>query len=301
MKKHLIPLFIIIFILSLPFIAIAQDFDNHKDSSLGFSPGWKNAAGDLKYELGALTAGITYLGLKEWKWGSSSFRINDENWFGMNTGSGGADKLGHLYSSYAMAEFLTHRLNYKTEAMDYSAKYGAAYSWGMMLIVEIFDGMSKDHGFSYEDLIMNTTGIAASYLKNTVPWLKDKFDLRIEYLPSDGMKGFHPVTDYSGLKYIAALKFNGFDNLRNTPLKYLELHLGYYTRGFKDKDRDYFDKRQTKLYLGFGLNLEEFLFKKIKKQIGRPANYLNTFFKYYQAPYTYIECTLDKRKRRASE
>ena len=295
MKKILIRLFIIISFLLLPFTTIAQELDPHNDSDRQFSQGWKHAAGDLKYELGALTAGVAYLGLKEWKWGSSSFRINDENWFGMNTGSGGADKLGHLYSAYAMSEFLTHRLNYKTAAMDYSAKYGAIYSWGMMLIVEIFDGVSMDHGFSYEDLIMNSTGIAASYLKNTVPWLKDKFDLRVEYLPSDGMKGFYPVTDYSGMKYIAALKLNGFDNLRNTPLKYLELHLGYYTRGFKDEDRNYFDKKKTNLYLGFGLNLEEFLFKKIKKGLGKPADYLNTFFKYYQAPYTYIECPLNKR------
>jgi hypothetical protein len=48
----------------------------------------------------------------------------------MDTGSGGADKLGHLYSSYVMAEFLTHSLNNKGYSIGSSAKYSAYVSWG---------------------------------------------------------------------------------------------------------------------------------------------------------------------------
>lgn len=112
------------------------------------------AAKELKWELGGLTGGILYLGLKEWDWGSSSFKFNDEGWFGMNRGSGGADKLGHLYSTYLMDEFLTDRLYQKTGNLKDAALKGAIFSGGLMLLVETFDGVSSDHGFSYEDLMI---------------------------------------------------------------------------------------------------------------------------------------------------
>jgi hypothetical protein len=253
-----------------------------------------NAAKDLRWELGGMSAGILYFGLKEWNWGSSSFNYNSEGWFGADTGSGGADKLGHLYSAFVMDEFLTNRLYDKSRDMKYAAKSGAVFSWGLMLAVEISDGFSDDHGFSHEDLIMNTAGIAASYLKNTVPNLDDKFDLRLEYKPSKGMQGFHPVTDYSGMKYLAVAKLAGFDLFKSTSLKYLELHLGYYTRGFKKEDKPYYNQKLRELYFGVGLDLQEVIFKPLMKKTKHPsAKYLNTFFRYYQPPGSYVDVPLN--------
>ena len=255
------------------------------------------AAKELKWELGGLTGGILYLGLKEWDWGSSSFKFNDEGWFGMNTGSGGADKLGHLYSTYLMDEFLTDRLYQKTGNLKDAALKGAIFSGGLMLLVETFDGVSSDHGFSYEDLIMNGTGIGLSYLKNTVPGLRNKLDLRVEYHKSKADKG-HPITDYTGYNYSAILKLGGFKKLRTTPLKYFELQLGYHTEGFKKDDRPYFEKKKAELYVGVGLDLTEVVFKPLKKQTDSELiDYADTFFRYYQMPGIYTTTSLQTREQ----
>ncbi|HIO92156.1 MAG TPA: DUF2279 domain-containing protein [Leucothrix mucor] len=265
--------------------------DTNKTLTLG------EAAQELKWELGGLTGGILYLGLQEWDWGSSSFKFNNEGFFGMDTGSGGADKLGHLYTSYVMSEFLTDRLYHKTGNLNDAAMKGAIFSAGLMLFVEAFDGVSSDHGFSYEDLVMNTAGIGVSYLKNTVPGLRNKLDLRVEYHRSKADTG-HPITDYTGYNYSAVLKLGGFKELRKTPLKYVELQLGYHTEGFKKGDRPYFDKKKTELYAGIGLDLSEALFKPLKKQTDSElVGLADTFFRYYQAPGIYTTTSLQTRSQ----
>jgi len=254
------------------------------------------ASRDLKWELSGLLAGIGYLGIKEWDWGSASFSLNNEGWFEMDSGNGGADKLGHLYSSYVIDEFLTHRLYQKSGDMSYSARSGAFYSFGLMFVVELFDGFSSDHGFSYEDLIMNTTGIGFSYLKNTVPSLAEKLDLRIEYHPSEANEGFHPVTDYSGMKYSVVTKLAGFNSLENTPLKYLELQLGYFVRGFKEGDEVQFKDKSSEIYFGLGADLQELVFKPIMKRWdSKVVKWSNTLFRYYQMPGIYKSTTLNER------
>lgn len=249
-----------------------------------------DAASEVSLELTGVLGTITYLGFESWDWGSSGFQVNHEDWFEMDTGSGGADKVGHLYTTYAIAEGFTHTLNNRTGNMEDSALWGSVFGWSLMLYVEWFDGYSGDHGFSNNDLLMNSVGAYYSYLQNTQPWLKDKIDLRVEYLPSQGMEGFHPMTDYTGYKYIAAIKPAGFEMFNDTFAKYFEFHIGYYTRGFKKNDAPYFDNRETTLYTGIGINLHELFFKQPQKN--NPLKLKSTtssFLHYYQIPGSYYE------------
>lgn len=249
----------------------------------------------LKWELGTMVAAISYKGVNSWDWGSSSFHTNNEDWFGMDTGSAGADKFGHMYSSYLINEFLNHRLNQKTDNKQQAAKKTALLSSGIMLGIEVLDGYSEDHGFAYEDLVFNTAGIGVSYLKNTVPGLDEKLDLRVEYLPTKENSD-HPITDYSGYKYLSALKLSGFDRLKKTPLKYLELHLGYHTEGFKKNERKDFDEKKAEAYMGVGVNLSELIFNPLKQKMDSQAvDYADTFFHYYQMPGTYVATTVNER------
>ncbi|WP_440903031.1 DUF2279 domain-containing protein [Catenovulum sp. SX2] len=270
--------------------SIAPDYQNF----------W-HAAEENWLELGLVFSGITYLGLKEWEWGSSSFKFNDEGWFGMDTGSGGADKLGHLYSSYVMTEYLAHNMMDKGYSAESSALYSASAAWALMLYVEVFDGYSADHGFSYEDLIANSLGAGVSYLKTVYPdtW-GDTLDLRIEYTPSKGMKGFHPVTDYSGMKYMAVAKLNGIDALKNTPLKYFELQLGYFSRGFSKEDSPYTDFRSTETFVGISINLDELLFNPYQKQLGKVGKYLQTATHYLQVPGISLRSDIHKRRKQVN-
>jgi len=254
----------------------------------------KKALVDAKYEIGAVAGGITYLGAKEWNWGSSSFNSNSEGWFGMDTGSGGMDKLGHMYSSYLIAEAIGNGLSRQNDA-DFAATYSALWTSGLMLYVELFDGFSADHGFSYEDVVFNSSGIALSYLRTLNPRFRDLVDYRIDYRPSKGMKGFHPITDYSGMRYLLAVKAAGVPALRDTPLKYLELNLGYMAQGFKKEDAPYIAKRSSEVFVGISFNLDELLFKPFAQQLGTIGKSASTLSHYYQPRGSYLKTALDKR------
>ncbi|QKX18781.1 DUF2279 domain-containing protein [Microbulbifer sp. YPW1] len=256
--------------------------------------GTKKSLFDAKYEIGAAVGGITYLGVKEWNWGSASFKFNDEGWFGMDTGSGGIDKLGHMYSSYLIAEAISNGLS-RDNTPEFAATYSALWASSLMLYVEVFDGYSADHGFSYEDVILNSTGVAFSYLRTRYPRVKELLDYRLDYRPSEGMKGFHPVTDYSGMRYLLALKAAGIPALRDTPLKYLEFNLGYSARGFKASDAPYIPERKSELFVGISFNLDELLFKPFADQLGRVGTYASTLSHYYQPRGSYIKTTVHER------
>jgi len=76
----------------------------------------------------------------------------------------------------------------------------------------------------------------------------------MEYWPSNGYNLKNDaVSDYSGMKHLVALRADGFLSMRHTPLKWLELQAGYYTRGFRTFDEQEKPTRHT--YLGLGLSL----------------------------------------------
>jgi hypothetical protein len=256
------------------------------------------AASAIKWEVGLISAGALYLGIDSWNWDvNNSFKFNDEGWFDLDTGSAGADKLGHMYSSYLINELFNKRLNQKTDNKLAAARKSALFSSAIMFGVEIFDGYSDDHGFSYEDLIMNTAGIGVSYLKNTVPGLDDKLDLRVEYEPTDSNNN-HPITNYSAYTYVAALRLGGFQKLKTTPLKYFELQLGYHTEGFKSSQKDEFPEAKTELRFGVGLDLSELIFKPLdRNEDNALLQAMDTFTRYYRLPYTSTSTVIDERVR----
>ena len=112
-----------------------------------------------------------------------------------------------------------------------SAITGAIVSGVAFLAVEVGDGFSR-YGASYEDFIASAAGIGFSFLRNTVPGLREKIDFRMEYVPT-GNGDKLGLGDYSGKKFLLAGKL-GFDAFKETPLRYVELHAGYYTRGYHE-------------------------------------------------------------------
>ncbi len=217
---------------------------------------------------------ISVWGIYKWDYFTRSPRVGSEGWFGNDTDEGGSDKLGHLYSSYAA----THGLaclyeNWRFER-DEAALYGALSSWAIMGFMEFGDSFS-DYGFSIEDLLFNTVGSAFGYLLYLNTELASKIDLRWEY-------GIHPnsgdfLTDYENTKVLLALKLNGFEATRRGLLKHLELHLGYYTRGFDDHEPD----RERNIYVGIGVNLTDLLRRRGHAKTATVLNYL-------QLPGTYL-------------
>lgn len=124
---------------------------------------------------------------------------------------------------------------------------------------------------------MNTAGSLSGYLFEKSPELDALMDIRIEYFPSSQVRNGESsdiITDYDGMKFLAALKMEAFDAFRNSPVKYLELQVGYYTRNNGEPDLE------RTAYVALGLNLS--------RLFNSDNRFINTLFEYYQPPYTYI-------------
>jgi Predicted periplasmic lipoprotein (DUF2279) len=158
-----------------------------------------------------------------------------------------------------MSDLLFHAIRRNSYLQDGAELTAATLAVGLMFYVEIFDGYSGDHGFSREDMTMDLLGAGFSILRNSVPGLRETLDFRMEYQPS-GYKGFDPLADYAGQKYLFALKLAGFEAIRESPLRFVELNAGYYSRGFTKEERALGLDKERNLYFGVGLNLQELPF-----------------------------------------
>ena len=254
---------------------------------------WSEDVKAAQWETGAAFAGVTALGLTSWDWGSSkSFNFNSEGWFGKDTGSGGADKLGHAFTSYALTNVLANRLVREGRSPERAALSAAITAQAIMLYVEVFDGFSNDHGFAREDVVMNLLGTGLAYARTVNPDVRDLVDFRMEY-QSSGYKGYRPFSDYSGQKYLLALKLGGFKALRDSPFRYLELQTGYYTRGFSKSEQANGLERSRNSFIGVGVNLNELLFGRRASEEPALKNAGRLFFEHIQIPHTAARTSRD--------
>lgn len=258
-------------------------------------------AKSIPWRLAGATAVITATGIANWNWGSSPFRFRREGWFGKDTASLGMDKLGHAYSAYVLTDFFASGIEKASPAARRRPPYTAAIlSMGLMTYIEVFDGFSKDHGFSYEDLAVDAAGALFAVARRSIPGLREKLDFRLLYKPSrstiralgclpephcdrDGETVRSPITDYSGQRYLLALKLAGFPQLSQGPFRFLELHAGYYARGFTREEEIRGDSLRRRLFVGAGLNVGELLFGRRPRGLGGD---LKSVLNYLQLPYT---------------
>jgi hypothetical protein len=246
------------------------------------STGWTKEQKFVAVNVACGAAVVAY-GLKFWGYGGSAFQFHNEGWFGPNAENGGSDKLGHAYTGYVGALGLAaiyEGFGYERSKADL---LGAISSMGTMTGIELADGFSH-YGFSWGDFLFDAVGVLGGYWRRRVPAVGRYVDYRVEYWPSiTAQHGHHSdiATDYSGYKYLLALKLDGFEKLRPTPLSYFEFQLGYYTKGYGSGDGDYYPDKKRHLYVGIGLNLIRLFSKAGLRGLGQ-------VFQYYQPPYTYV-------------
>ena len=219
-------------------------------------------------------------GLATWDYGSAGFNMGDEGWFGHDTKYGGADKIGHLWSTYAFADALTGLYKGWGYAPAKANLYAALSSWTVQLAMELGDATSETQGFSWEDMTMNTLGALTSVLMEKYPELDRKIDLRVEYVFNVPINGI--FDDYSNQFYSMVLKLDGFDTLENTFLKYVELSAGYYTRGYGEPD----EEQTRSLFAGIGFNFSRLLNQNGWEKTGKVLEYI-------QVPYTVPKVSYD--------
>lgn len=263
------------------------------------TPSPKLSESDRRFRTGALiiggVGGVLAYGSRNW-WNdgfTGDFRTVNEGWFGQDTYAGGADKLGHAYSTYAGTRLLRHAFEWAGNDKDNAIILSAATVLGTLTAVEILDGYSKRWKFSKEDVVMNVLGTGLGLLFEKNKQLDDLIDLRLQYWPSRDARRLNqesPVSDYSGQTYLMVVKASGVPQLRShSVMRYLELAVGYGSRGYEPNEGTPFPDRHRNLYFGISLNISEILgntvFKDAAEQ-SRSQNITNTVLEYVQIPGT---------------
>ncbi len=216
---------------------------------------WRNTA-----VIGGVTLAVGVYGAKHW-WSTevtSSFGTRNEGWFGQGTYAGGADKLGHAFTTYSGTRILARAFEGLGNAPGDSLRLAGWTSLGIFTGVEVMDGFSSKWRFSYEDMLFNAAGVAVALLLEKHPSIDALLDFRLLYRRSeeDRLRGStSPTGDYSGQTYLLAFKADGVPLLRDVPLvRYLELLVGYGARGYEVKMNPH-----RLVYYGVGINLSRVL------------------------------------------
>lgn len=217
-------------------------------------------------------------GLNEWDYGSASWNNANEQWFQHDTKYGGADKLGHFWSTYTLSDALTALYKHWGYESGRANTYAAISAWSVQAFMEVADATSESQGFSWEDMVMNTIGALTSVYMEKHPEIDRKIDFRIEYVFNEGMDSV--FDDYSNHYYSMVLKLDGFDSIDNTLLKYLELHAGYYSRNYGGDKTD----NERFVYTGISFNFSRLLRQNDWKKTGK-------ILEYVQIPYTVLKAS----------
>lgn len=243
---------------------------------------WTSQPKETKMLYTNLTAAalIGVWGLIEWDYGSEGWIEADEGWFEKDSKYGGADKVGHFWSTYAFSDALTGLYKSWGYSSDRANIYAALSAWTVQMAMEIGDGTSGSQGFSYEDVLANSLGALTSVVMEQFPELDRKIDFRVEYVFENDVNGI--FDDYSNHYYSMVLKFSGFDAFEDNFLQYLEVHGGYYSRGYGEPDEE--DSRS--FYGGVSINFSRILQQNGWEKTGKTLEYL-------QLPYTVLKASHD--------
>ena len=128
------------------------------------------------------------------------------------------DKVGHVYSTFTLSKLSYDLYSHRDEkSRNQALLYSSISSFAFLTTVEVFDGFSKEWGFSWGDFAANTSGIALFaaqeyFLKRQVVQLKYSFyptkysDLRPNVLGSSLLE--KAFKDYNGQTYWASINLN---------------------------------------------------------------------------------------------
>ncbi len=232
---------------------------------------------------------VTVWGIIEWGWfDRPSFDYKPSHVWGAHALNGASDKFGHLYATYAVKRMSTFFFRSTGSSPVRANIEGGIYASAVQLILETGDGFSSAQGFDIYDVVFNSIGVGIGMLLDGFPVLDRMFALQWEYVPTkkyrkavarrDSSADF--FTDYSGQKYLLVTKLGGIPYLSLTPLRYVNIDLGYYARGYYDKN---FDPSTRNLYIGISLNYAIALGDLLPT--GWTSSTLQTAFNHYHPPF----------------
>ena len=167
------------------------------------------------------------------------------------------DKLGHVLASYHIGRLGADVLNWSGVREKDQLVYGATLGLTFLTIVEVFDGFSKEWGFSWGDMVSNAAGTGL-YIGQELLWREQRItfkysfhqtkyaELRPERLGESFLE--QTIKDYNGQTYWLSANINSFTKDSFLP-KWLNVAIGYGADGmltgsdvhtdleFEDQDR----------------------------------------------------------------
>lgn len=263
-----------------PSQSFASDRDrdgNHRFRSFG-SQAWA-----VKWEYAAVFAEITAIHIKAAIREGGKFTFENEGWLGRDTANLGVDKFTHAYNTYLATELLQWRLAEKTNNAPGTPLTAAILATSLVAYSEFYDAIEPNSGWSWQDMTFNVGGAAMSMLRHTVPGLKDKLDVRMMIVPNHDVITFTGKEHFRQQRFLLALQLSGFKGLEESPLRFVELHAGYYATGFTDREKAAGKPLDRRPFIGIGLNLQQLLFPHPKSL---PARIAHRWLDYVQVPYT---------------
>ena len=266
------------------------------DDQGGASPGdprrfrsFGSQVGAVKWEVAAIFGYYTAINGKKLFHDPTWPHFHKEGFFGTDTNNLGVDKIAHGYSAYILSELLHARLRRKTDdapGIEYTA---AALASATMLYTELWDSIEKTSGWSWEDVAFNTLGSGFSIVRNSVPGLDRKLDFRLTVIPNSSIFNAEGKRHFEQQRYFFALKLSGFKAFEHSPMRLMELHLGYYGKDFTKEDRAQGIRPKRRVFVGVGINLRELFFRDSDSRVGRAVG---DALDYFTPPYTSINTHL---------
>ena len=217
----------------------------------------------------ASLAGITLIGLNRlWykDYPQSNFHtINDNNeWLQM-------DKFGHVFTSYQLGKYGANVLNWSGVNKKEQLIYGATLGFVFLTNVEIFDGFSKEWGFSWGDILSNGIGTGL-FVGQELLWNEQRLTLKYSFHrtkyasqnPDKLGEGFieESIKDYNGQTYWVSANIYSFFKDSKLP-KWFNIAVGYgadgMLTGIENTDNQEFinQNRIRQYYLSLDIDLSK--------------------------------------------
>ncbi len=196
------------------------------------------------------------------------------------------DKVGHAFSSYTLSNQLKSLYTWSCAPQKSIPYYCAVTSLVFMSSIEILDGRSAQWGFSWGDMMANTTGSLLFFSQEKI-WEEQRIMLKFSYTPSTFAsvnsellgRNFQQrlMKDYNAQTYWASFNVHSFLASGADFPRWLNIAIGYgatkmITAKNAADDVNNF-QREREFYFSFDADLERVRWK--KKWMQRTAKVLS--------------------------
>ncbi|TVZ59405.1 putative lipoprotein DUF2279 [Flavobacteriaceae bacterium MAR_2010_105] len=210
---------------------------------------------------GATLVGLNQLWYKDYPQSKFHTLNDNDEWFQM-------DKMGHVFSAYQLSRVGANVLNWSGVSKKDQLVYGATLGYTFLTAVEVFDGFSVEWGFSWGDIIANTTGTGL-YVGQELLWNEQRIALKFSFSPTSYAAqrpdklgdGFleELLKDYNGQTYWLSFNLHSFFKESKLP-KWLNVAVGYGVNGLltgktEDVDQNFEQNRRRQWYLSLDVDL----------------------------------------------